>query len=119
MGSTWVEAITVFDHAFGLASDDTAHSTDEEERLWLIAESDIGVLVVMFTLRHGAKSSALAARGVPAARRARDMKRTGEFPFERARRVTRREVARVRRAIESRGVGYQTIISEVLLKATG
>ena len=87
------------------------------------------------------------------------MKRAKEFPFERARRVTRSEVAKARRAIEKklgtkravrgrpskgvekyrpvsirlhpkvltwarreakrRGVGYQTVINEVLLKATG
>lgn len=87
------------------------------------------------------------------------MKKANEFPFEAARRVTKREVESARKAIEAklgekrprrgrppkgdekhravsirlnpkviewakkqarkRGIGYQTVINEVLLKATG
>ncbi len=87
------------------------------------------------------------------------MKKAREFPFEQARRITREEVAKGRRAIEKRlgtkrvargrpakgaekyrpvsirlhpkviawarreakrrGVGYQTVINEALLSATG
>ena len=45
------EAITAFDDPFALVAPDTSHSTATEERRWLIGESDIGVLVVVFTVR--------------------------------------------------------------------
>lgn len=45
------EAITAFDDPFALIARDTSHSTANEERRWLIGESDVGVLVVVFTVR--------------------------------------------------------------------
>jgi uncharacterized DUF497 family protein len=45
------EAITAFDDPFALVAPDTSHSTATEERRWLIGESDVGVLVVVFTVR--------------------------------------------------------------------
>lgn len=41
-----------FDDPFALVAPDAAHSTPQEERRWLIGESDSGVLVVVFTIRH-------------------------------------------------------------------
>lgn len=58
-GVEFTDAITAFDDPFGLMADDVAHSTDEEARQWLIGESDIGVLVVVFTLRHGGEVARL------------------------------------------------------------
>lgn len=51
-GITFAEAITAFDDPFALVAPDTAHSTPQEERRWLIGEADSGVLVVVFTIRH-------------------------------------------------------------------
>jgi len=45
-------AITAFDDPFAFIAPDAAHSTPREERRWLIGESDVGVLVVVFTIRH-------------------------------------------------------------------
>jgi len=42
-------AITVFDDPFALTAPDERHSTPDERREWLIGESDLGVLVVVFT----------------------------------------------------------------------
>jgi uncharacterized DUF497 family protein len=44
--------ITAFDDPFALIAADRAHSTTSEERQWLIGESDVGVVVVVFTIRH-------------------------------------------------------------------
>ena len=41
------DAITAFDDPFA-----PKHSTASEERRWLIGESDIGVVVVVFTVRE-------------------------------------------------------------------
>jgi uncharacterized DUF497 family protein len=46
------DAITAFDDPFALIAPDTKHSTAGEERRWLIGESDIGVVVVVFTVRQ-------------------------------------------------------------------
>ncbi len=48
------------------------------------------------------------------------MKNSKNFPFEKARRITTQEVLTARKGIEEktgkkRGVGYQTIINEILL----
>ena len=51
-GIAFVEAITAFDDPFTLVAPDATHSTSHEERRWLIGESDVGVLVVVFTIRH-------------------------------------------------------------------
>lgn len=45
-------AITVFDDPFALVAPDERHSTPGEPRQWIIGESDVGVLVVVFTLRE-------------------------------------------------------------------
>jgi len=45
------DAITAFDDPFALVAPDPKHSTATEERRWLIGESDIGVVVVVFTVR--------------------------------------------------------------------
>jgi len=44
-------AITAFDDPCFLIATDERHSTPDERREWLIGESDLGVLVVVFTLR--------------------------------------------------------------------
>ncbi len=46
------DAITAFDDPFALIAPDRKHSTANEERRWLIGESDIGVVVVVFTVRQ-------------------------------------------------------------------
>lgn len=50
-GVAFEEAITAFDDPFALIAPDLKHSTVEEERDWLLGESDLGVLVVIFTIR--------------------------------------------------------------------
>ena len=51
-GTSFEKAITAFDDPFGRIMDDPGHSTPQEKREWLIGESDTGVLVVVFTVRH-------------------------------------------------------------------
>jgi hypothetical protein len=46
------DAITAFDDPFALMAPDPKHSTPTEERRWLIGESDIGVVVVVFAVRQ-------------------------------------------------------------------
>ena len=46
------DAITAFDDPFALIAPDRKHSAANEERHWLIGESDIGVVVVVFTVRQ-------------------------------------------------------------------
>jgi uncharacterized DUF497 family protein len=46
------DAITAFDDPFALIAPDPKHSTASEERRWLIGESDVGVVVVVFTVRQ-------------------------------------------------------------------
>jgi uncharacterized DUF497 family protein len=46
------DAITAFDDPFALVAPDAKHSTAIEERRWLIGESDVGVVVVVFTVRQ-------------------------------------------------------------------
>jgi uncharacterized protein len=47
---TFLTAITVFDDPYALIAPDTKHSA-EEEREWIVGESDDGVLVVVFVHR--------------------------------------------------------------------
>ena len=71
--------ITAFDDPFALIAADRSHSTASEERHWLIGESDVGVLVVVFTIRHpGNIYRLISAR--PASRKER-------FRYEEAKRV--------------------------------
>ena len=51
-GISFTEAITAFDDPFALVARDATHSTPQEERRWLIGESDSGILVVVFTIRQ-------------------------------------------------------------------
>jgi uncharacterized DUF497 family protein len=51
-GITFEEAITAFDDPYALIAPDSRHSSPAEERRWLIGEADIGVLVVVFTVRE-------------------------------------------------------------------
>ncbi len=51
-GSRFEDAITTFDDPWGLRAPDAAHSTVEEERIWLIGESDSAIVVVVFTERQ-------------------------------------------------------------------
>ena len=72
-------SITAFDDPFALIAADRSHSTANEERQWLIGESDVGVLVVVFTIRHpGNVYRLISAR--PASRKER-------FRYEEAKRV--------------------------------
>jgi len=64
------EGITAFDDPFVLIAEDQSHSTANEERRWLIGESDDRVLVVVFTIRHpGNVCRLISAR--PASRKER------------------------------------------------
>lgn len=45
------EARRAFDDPFALRAADEKHSTLRETREWLIGEADIGILVVVFTIR--------------------------------------------------------------------
>jgi len=47
----FVDSITAFDDPDALIVDDLKHSSQFEVRNWLIGMSDIGVLVVIFTVR--------------------------------------------------------------------
>jgi uncharacterized DUF497 family protein len=51
-GVTFMEAITAFDDPWALRAPDPKHSTPPEGRTWLIGEADVGVLVVVFTIRQ-------------------------------------------------------------------
>lgn len=136
-GVEFEAAITAFDDPFALIASDPAHSTASEDR-WIAASS---------------------APDERAERSDGGMTKPKEFPFERARRVTAREVEAARKGIEAklgtkrprrgrppksthekyrpvsirlhpkvvewakkearrRGVGYQTVINEALLRAT-
>ena len=69
-GVAFEAAITAFDDPFALIAPDLKHSTKEEERDWLLGESDNGVLVVIFTIRKpGSIYRIISAR--PASRRER------------------------------------------------
>ena len=46
------QAMTAFDDPNALIAPDEKHSTPSEKREWLIGESDVGVLVVVFTIRQ-------------------------------------------------------------------
>jgi hypothetical protein len=66
-GVSFDGAITAFDDPYALVALDETHSTVEEERRWLIGEADVGVLVVVFTVRqpgdiHRLISARLASR---------------------------------------------------------
>jgi uncharacterized protein len=49
-------AITAFEDPYALIAPDERHATPGEIRQWLIGESDLGVLVVVFTVRDGGQA---------------------------------------------------------------
>lgn len=51
-GLTFEQAITVFDDPYALISPDPKHSTDIELREWIIGKADLGILVIIFTIRQ-------------------------------------------------------------------
>ena len=51
-GVTFEEAITAFDDPFALVAPDHTHSRPDEKRGWWIGEADVGLLVVVFTIRE-------------------------------------------------------------------
>ncbi|MHB0997316.1 MAG: BrnT family toxin [Elusimicrobiales bacterium] len=51
-GLSFAAAITAFDDPFQLRAHDAKHSSPDEKREWLIGAADIGVLVVIFTIRQ-------------------------------------------------------------------
>jgi uncharacterized DUF497 family protein len=51
-GISFNVAITAFDDPFQLRAPDLKHSSPGEKRQWLIGEADIGVLVIVFTIRQ-------------------------------------------------------------------
>lgn len=51
-GVTFADAITAFDDPWALRAPDPKHSTSAERRTWLIGEADVGVLVMVFTIRQ-------------------------------------------------------------------
>jgi len=70
-GVAFIDAITAFDDPWALRAPDPKHSTPAEPRTWLIGEADIGVLVVVFTVRQpGDRCRLISAR--PASRRERE-----------------------------------------------
>jgi len=71
----------------------TIPSHSWEERRWLISGSDIGVVVVVFTVRQ-------------------------PDSIYRIIRLRPSVIAWAKREAKRRGLGYQTVIDEVLLKAT-
>jgi uncharacterized DUF497 family protein len=50
-GIAFSDAITVFDDPFALIAPDPEHSTELERREWIIGDADLGILVVIFTIR--------------------------------------------------------------------
>ena len=46
------KAITAFDDPYALIAPDPKHSTADETREWLMGEADVGVFVVVFTVRQ-------------------------------------------------------------------
>jgi len=50
-GILFTVAITAFDDPFQLRAPDLKHS-GSEKRQWLIGEADVGVLVIVFTIRE-------------------------------------------------------------------
>ena len=101
-GVSFELAITAFDDPFALIAPDDAHSTSAERREWLIGESDRGLLVVVFTTRSQGQVYRIIRRAGPVGASGNAMKTQENFPFERARRVTAREVELARQAIEER-----------------
>ena len=74
------EAITAFDDPNALIAPDLKHSNQDEKREWLMGESDKGVLVIVFTIRHpGPVYRIISAR--PASRRERSQ-------YEKIRRIS-------------------------------
>ena len=51
-GISFTVAITAFDNPFQLRAADLKHSSPSEKRQWLIGEADVGVLVIVFTIRE-------------------------------------------------------------------
>ena len=51
-GISFNAAITAFDDPFQLRAPDLKHSTPSEIRQWLIGKADVGILVVIFTIRQ-------------------------------------------------------------------
>lgn len=51
-GVSFEQAITAFDDPYGLIAPDPEHTTLAEVREWLIGASDIGVVIVIFTIRQ-------------------------------------------------------------------
>ena len=51
-GISFNVAITAFDDPFQLRAPDLKHSSPGEKRQWLIGEADVGVLVIVFTIRQ-------------------------------------------------------------------
>ena len=60
-GVSFTIAITAFDDPFALIAPDISHSTTEDREI-LIGQSDNGVLVVIFTIRHGTIYRLISAR---------------------------------------------------------
>ena len=77
-GVSFEDAITAFDDPFALIAPDSKHSAIEERR-WLIGESDIGVVVVVFTVRQPGHVYRLVT--------ARRASRKERFRYEEAKRV--------------------------------
>lgn len=50
-GVSFKEAMTAFDDPYALIAPDPKHSTGSEIREWLIGQSDVGVIVAVFTKR--------------------------------------------------------------------
>ena len=50
-GISFEVAITAFDDPFQLRAPDPKHSSPSEKREWLIGKADVGILVIIFTIR--------------------------------------------------------------------
>lgn len=61
-GVWFAQALTAFDDPEAWLAPASAHSTAREKREWLIGQSDIGLVVVIFTRRPGLVIRLISAR---------------------------------------------------------
>jgi hypothetical protein len=77
-GLTFMDAITASDDPGALRALDPKHSTPGEARTWLIGEADVGVVVVVFTVRQpGDRYRLISARRASRRERERYAKSKG------------------------------------------
>jgi uncharacterized protein (DUF4415 family) len=100
-GISFMLAITVFDDPHALIAPDPRHSK-AEAREWIIGESDRGVLVVSSPEDWPGQCTESLAHGELIGEKGNYMRNSRDFPFERARRISAKEIAVGRKAIEEK-----------------